>query len=138
MKIVEERKEDSQYFQGPFWIIADSLENIQSGNFTIIGERYLSNYDGSYTGELTSKSVKTHRKAWDNSGYSKTYNQDWDYYPRGRVAIYKGTAWIHINSFCNLPKVIDRIVDYYSINKLNIKIELNDETQGSHYNFKLR
>ena len=55
-----------------------------------------------------------------------------NYYPRGRVAIYKGIAFIHINSLCNVPKVIHEIISEYELYKLEIEVELNDEVQGSH------
>lgn len=131
------RKEDDTYYQGPFWIVADCFKDIHRGNFEIIGDKLLSDYDGNYLGERTSKSAKTHKKVWDN--YAAHYgNVDYIYYPRGRVAIYQGTAFIHINSKCNMPKVIDAVVEMYNLAKLEIEIDLNDTYQGSHYDFELK
>ena len=61
-----------------------------------------------------------------------------DYYPRGRVSIYEGTAFIHLNSKCNTPKIVDAIIKEYGLYKLEIEIEFNDDIQGSHYNFSLK
>lgn len=139
MKIINEsRKEEDFYFQGPFWIIADSFLDIIRGNFTILAEKYLSDYEGNYLEkDAISKSARTHKNVWENEYKSYYNNVDFDYYPRGRVSIYKGNAFIHLNSRCNLPKIIDSIVDTYNIDKLTKEIDLNDLYQGSHYNFKL-
>ncbi len=45
---------------------------------------------------------------------------------------------MHLNSKCNMPKVIDAIVEMYNLGKLEIEIDLNDTYQGSHYDFDLR
>lgn len=136
--IIGTRKEDEIYYQGPFWIIADSFKDIHRGKFQIIGEPLPCNYSGEYIGDATSKSAKTHKRIW-KSEYSDKYDiDDYTYYPRGRVAVYEGTAFIHLNSKCNIPSVIDRIVDMYKIEKLDIEIDLNDVYQGSHYDFKLK
>lgn len=137
-KIVSVRKEDNQYFQGPFWIIADSVKDIHRGKFCLIGEKYLSNYSGEYLDTSLSKSNRTHKKIWDNK-LSPNYNfVPYNYYPRGRVAIYEGTAFIHINSKCNIPSLIDRVIDEYELDGLEIEIDLNDIYQGSHYDFLLK
>lgn len=136
--IVGTRKEDELYYQGPFWIIADNFKDVHRGKFEIIGEPLLCDYHGNYVGNTTSKSAKTHKKIWE-SDYAKKYNNpDYTYYPRGRVAIYEGTAFIHLNSKCNIPAVVNAIVDKYQIKKLDIEVDLNDTYQGSHYDFKLK
>lgn len=138
MNIFCVRKEDDLYYQGPFWIIAESFKDILRGDFKIIGEKYVCNYDGNYTDDKTSKNQKTHKYLWNNK-YKLQYNQDdYTFYPRGKVSIYQGTAFIHINSRCNIPKVIDKIINDYNISKLEIEIDLNDTYQGSHYDFKLK
>lgn len=138
IKIINEvRKDDGNYFCGPFWIIADSFENILKGEFSLESVKYLCNYNGDFINNETSKSQKTHRKAWDTlkSNYN---NVEWTYYPRGRVSIYDGKAYIHLNSKCNIPKVIDAIVNEYIISNLEIIVDLNDTYQGSHYQFELK
>lgn len=132
------RKEDYLYYQGPFWIIADTFKDIHRGKFVLLGEPLLCDYHGNYVNDTTSKSSKTHKRIWD-SDYAPEYDEvDYIYYPRGRVAIYEGTAFIHLNSKCNIPSVIDAIIDKYQIDKLEVEIDLNDVYQGSHYDFQLK
>lgn len=131
----ETRKEDDLYFQGAFWIKADSFKDIMHNNFDlIIGSKILSDYSGNYVDEIQSKNSLSHKNLWNNvsDGHS------WTYYPRGRVAIYNGTAYIHLNSKCNTPEIIDRITKEYNLDKLDIDIDLNDTYQGSHYDFELK
>ncbi len=137
MKILyETRKEDQLYFQGPFWIIADSFIDIHRNKFSLECKKVLSDYEGNIVDD-TSKNSVTHKNWWKNNLQDK-YNQDFDYYPRGRVAIYNGIAFIHINSKCNINFVIDKIVNEYELSGLEIEVECNDEYQGSHYDFRLR
>ena len=138
MKITTSRKEDEYYFQGPFWIVADKFIDVLRGNFDIIGEKYLSDINGEYLDSGISKSARTHKNVWKTK-YALDYSEDdFTYYPRGRVSIYQGIAFIHINSKCNIPKVIDKIISEYGLQKLEIEVDLNDTYQGSHYDFKLR
>ena len=135
--VVGTRKEDELYYQGPFWIIADSFKDIHRGKFKLIGEQLLTDFSGNYINDATSKSQKTHKKVWEE--YKSQYKDvDYTFYPRGRVAIYEGTAFIHINSKCNIPSVIDAIIDMYHLDKLEIEVDLNDTYQGSHYDFQLK
>lgn len=142
----EVRKEDDLYYQGPFWIDAKSVKDIYQGNFNIIGMKFESDYNGDYINLQRSKSSLTHKKIWKellqdstNTEFIKKYkDKDYIYLPRGRVSIYNGTAFIHLNSKMNIPKVINKIIEYYSISKLEIDIDLNDEYQGSHYDYQLK
>lgn len=137
MKILATRKEDELYFQGPFWIIADTFKDILRGKFALICEKYPCDYNGEYENSNLSKSQKTHSRIWKEK-YSKLYNtDDYTFYPRGRVSVYRGTAFIHINSRCNIPSVIDKVIEEYCIGNLQLEIDLNDTYQGSHYDFKL-
>lgn len=141
-KYVKADKESDFYFKGPFWILAESVDAIQRGKFDIIGEKYLVNYDGQYVDDITSKRSKTHQQAWKKiinevNSNGKSFSKSYTYYPRGRVEVYKGKAYIHLNSICNTPKVIDEITNTYGIGKLDIVIDLNDTYQGSHYGFEL-
>lgn len=138
MNITCTRKEDDLYYQGPFWLIGDSFLDILRGKFEMVGAKFACDYDGEYIQNDKSKSQRTHKKIWD-SEYVNTYkDKDYTFYPRGRVSIYKGIAFIHINSKCNVPKVVDKIINEYNLGKLEIEIDLNDAYQGSHYNFKLQ
>ena len=138
MKLQETNKTEEYYFQGPFWIIADSFKDIHRGKFNLESFKCLSDYSGKYvSGQVPSKNQLTHKNIWKNISW-KYDLKEFDYYPRGRVAIYNGTAFIHIHSSCNIPFLIDKIISEFSLEKLNIEIECNDVIQGSHYDFKLR
>lgn len=134
--LIETRKEEQLYFQGPFWIIAESFSDIHRNKFTLECKKILSNYQGDIVEKISKNSV-THKNWWKNNLQSK-YNQEFDYYPRGRVAIYNGTAFIHLNSKCNINFVIDKVTEEYKLQGLEVEVEFNDEYQGSHYDFKLK
>lgn len=136
MKILKEvRKEDNNYFEGSFWIIADSVDKLLCGDFNIIGQKELTTHEGIRNRDRNVK-LLTHKQLWDS--YKKDYDVEYDYYPRGRVSVYNGKAYININSICNTPKVIDSILSFYCIRDLDYEISYNDVNQGSHYDFKLK
>ena len=137
MVITEVRKEDDTYFQGAFWIIANSIVDMLHSNFTLECNKVLSDFNGKIL-ENVSKNSLTHKNVWKNKLQTKYPGKDYNYYPRGRVAIYNGQAFIHINSICNTPAIIDKITEEYGLSKLEINIECNDIIQGSHYDFSLR
>lgn len=137
MRLTEVRAEDDLYYKGPFWVIADSVLDLQLGRFRIVGNKNLCTYEGKYL--EVSKNSQSHVHAWKDfpeSGKHPEYN----YYPRGRVEIYNDNAIIHINSICNTPKIVDSIVAFYELQKLTnrLYVEENDITQGSHYDFLLK
>ena len=142
----EIRKENDLYYQGAFWIEADSVIDIFRGNFSLIGIKLESDYNGNYLNLQRSKSSLTHSRIWkellnnlSNIDFTHKYkDEDYTYLPRGRVSIYNGIAFIHLNSKMNIPKVINKIVDEYNLHKLELEIDLNDEYQGSHYDFTLK
>ena len=138
MILSEVIKEDDIYFQGPFWIISDSQLSINIGHFQIIGDKFPVDKDGILLDKCISKNAQTHRNVWKRLYADKFDNVPFDYYPRGRVTIHKGTAIIHIHSFMNIPRVINNIVKLYNLVSLDIDIEHNDEIQGSHYDFQLK
>lgn len=136
MKILKEvRKQDDLYYQGAFWIKGNSVLDIIRGNFHIDGIQIPSDYEGRII-TSRSKNSLSHKNLWKefNDGNA---NLPFNYFPRGRVAIYKGKAFIHINSLFNQPDIIDAIIDEYSLDKLDIEIECNDVIQGGHYDFLL-
>lgn len=136
MKILKEvRKQDDLYYQGAFWIRGNSVLDIKRGNFKIDGIQIPSDYEGHVT-TSKSKNSLSHKNLWKEFN-SEEENIPFNYYPRGRVTIYRGKAFIHINSLFNQPDIIDVIIDKYGIEKLDIEIECNDVVQGSHYDFLL-
>ena len=140
MKIEETRKEDKTYYQGAFWIVADSFRDIMKGNFFLEGVMLESDYLGNYIDYIGSQKPLTHQRLWRDqfSKHKWGEGKEYKYYPRGRVAIHNGVAYIHLNSKCNSPKIIDEIVKTYGLDGLELEIDLNDTYQGSHYEFLLQ
>lgn len=133
------RKEDEVYYQGAFWIVGDSVRDIKRGNFEIVGVQLPCDYQGTYLEEVGSKNSLSHKNLWNRKiKYEVNPEVSFDYYPRGRVAIYRGQAWIHLHSLFNQPNIIDTIVEMYNLHKIDYDIDLNDTYQGSHYDFGLQ
>lgn len=137
MQLNEVRKEDDIYYQGAFWIKGDSIKDIKKGHFQIIGVELPCDYNGQYVNLFNkSKRSLTHKKLWmEYAGELK--DKPFNYLPRGRVSIYNGTAFIHLNSLFNQPDIIDAIIDKYCISRLDLEFDFNDTYQGSHYDFLL-
>ena len=133
----EVKKEDDFYFQGAFWITGKSIKDIIRGNFELLCEKRLCDIEGKDISSFQSKNSLNHKNLWKN-GFGTDYpDVPFDYYPRGRVSIYKGTAFIHIHSILHTPAIVDAIIDQYGIDKLEVEVERNDIIQGSHYDFLL-
>lgn len=125
------------YGCGPFWIIGDSFGDILKGNFKLESVQFDCDANGKLTDNAVAKSQMTHKKAWKtiNAPYG---NADWRYYPRGRVSVHQGKAYIHLNSRCNIPKIVDAVIDEFCIESLETVVDLNDTYQGNHYGFALK
>lgn len=136
-ELTEVRKEDDLFYQGAFWIIGDSIDEIKKNNFKLLTYKLLSDYNGNYAQTIESKNSLSHRRLWDDLNPFEDKTIPWNFYPRGRVAIYNGTAYIHIHSLFNQPSIIDKIIEEYGVDKLDIFIDMNDTNQGSHYDFLL-
>ena len=133
----EVRKEDDLYYQGAFWIMADSYRDIQRGNFSLVGEKISCSYTGERTRDASDGRSKTHKALWTaNNGYGHS-DKPYDYFPRGRVSVYRGVAYVNIHSLCNTPKVVNAIISEFNLQHLELELECNDETQGNHYDFRL-
>ena len=77
MKILKEvRKEDNNYFEGSFWIIADSVDKLLCGDFNIIGQKESTTYEGIRNRDRNVK-LLTHKQLWDS--YKKDYDVEYDY-----------------------------------------------------------
>lgn len=138
MLLTEVRKEDDLYYNGVFWIVADSVKDILKGKFKLVGKKFEVDYDGNYLNPVRGKEM-THKYIWENE-FTSTYNNvPFNFYPRLRCNVYKGQVFINLHSLINLPKVIDAVTDACNYHKLNngFEIDNNDEEQGSHYNFLL-
>lgn len=124
LRLNEVRKEEDLYFKGPFWVKGESIDAIKMGSFTIEDYKVPCDFDGNIIqGEdLTHSQIKT----------------DFDYYPRGRVGIYKGTAYINIHSILNQPDIIDEVINIFNLSKLKVAVKHEDGKAGHHYGFKLQ
>ncbi len=138
MNLTETRKEDDVYYQGAFWIVAPSFKDVLKGNFELIGVTLESDYYGNYTNYGGTKKALTHQRLWRDKFGQQYPDKSYTFFPRGRVAIYDGVAFIHLNSRCNTPKIIDAIVKMYNIGRLDLDLDLNDTYQGGHYDFELK
>lgn len=137
MILKEVRKEDDLYYQGAFWLIGNSVKDIKTGNSFILGNKLSCDFNGKYLVAIESKNALSHKRIWTE--FSADYNNvPYNYYPRGRVSIYNGTAYIHIHHLFNQPDIIDKIISEYNLKKLEIEVETNDITQGFHYDFLLK
>lgn len=136
MNLNEVRKEDDLYYEGAFWIKGNSVRDIKKGNYEIIGIKIPCNYMGTPLTDRSKRSL-THLRLWPE--YNKGLeNKPYNYLPRGRVAIYNGVAYIHLNSLFNQPDLVDKLEKEYNLGKLEIDLDFNDTYQGSHYDFLLK
>ena len=136
----EVRKADDIYFSGAFWIIADSYKDILiNNNISIVGEQIATNYDGSYAQVINSLRGLTHKRLWSEKFQNElctSYN--YNYYPRGRVGINKGHAYINLPIECiNAPHLIDLIRRFYGIEKLEYEVVPQDSGKMDNYMFEL-
>lgn len=136
-QLTEVKKEDDLYFQGAFWITGDSVKDIIRGNFNLICEKRLCDINGKDVNITGSKNSLNHKNLWKSEFGKDQNDKSFDYYPRGRVSIYKGTAFIHIHSILHTPAIVDAVINEYGIDKLDVEVERNDILQGSHYDFLL-
>lgn len=136
--IVEVRKEDDIYYQGAFWVVGESVHDIKTGNFKIEGIQIPCDCSGNYLKLVKSKSGLTHKNLWNREFKNKLNSEEpFNYYPRGRVSIHKGIAYINLYSLFNQPDIIDQVTNLYHLENLEIEIDLKDTYQGSHYDFLL-
>lgn len=138
MKIAETRREDNLYFKGPFWVIANSVHDILIGNYELLCDKELCTYDGELNRSRINRKNQTHEQTWNRFKSEYGTNLPYNYYPRGRVEVYKGVAYININSLLNTPKIINDILREYQISELEYHVFAIDELQGSHYDFELK
>lgn len=136
MKLNEVRKEDDLYFEGPFWIISPSMEELNKGNFTVLSNQYLVDFYGKPVLPLT-RYQSTHEYIW-NSKYKDSFGvHPYNYYPRGRVVFKDGKVYLNIPK--GLPddlikKEVARKFDYDEFDNVFYK----DPTSGNHYTFELK
>ena len=138
MKIQESRKEDELYFKGPFWIVADSVKDILSNNYTLLCDKELCTYEGKLDRSRPNRKEQTHEAVWNKYKQELKTDLPYNYFPRGRVEVYQGVAYININSLLNTPKIINDILKEYKIGKLEYHVYTIDTLQGSHYDYLIK
>ena len=101
-QLVEVKKEDDVYFQGAFWIKGNSVKDIIRGNFELICEKRLCDFNGKDVNILASKNSLNHKNLWKNEFGAQHGDKSFDYYPnpgpilkRGRIASRRG--FVRIN-----------------------------------------
>lgn len=131
----EVRKEDDVYYQGAFWIIGDSMKDIlDNKKYHLCCHKILSDYNGNMIDKIESKRSLSHKRLWD-SKYKviEQSNKEFNYYPRGRVGISNGIAYINLINDCDYDFIINDIIKEYELDKLEIRKELvNDFSDGGH------
>ena len=144
MRISEVRTKDDMYFKGPFWIVADSVKDIHGGRYKIIGEKYLCDFDGKFaSANVPPRSMMTHKKLWKDKYATELNDTDkpFNYYPRGRVEVWDGQAYIFVHGSMNFEPLIGNLIHEYALDKLDDEslVEVVDnDYQGSHYDYLLR
>lgn len=139
------RKEDDIYYNTVFWIVAPTIRDIlankkdEQGNpkWELVGQAFPVTYEGDYIDKVN-KNDLTHKRIWSKEYANKYEQSDYMYYPRGRVNVSNGIAYVNINSNMNCPHMIDAIIQEANIEKLELELDFNDTYQGSHYGYKLR
>ena len=132
----EIRPEDNLYLIGPFWIISDSIEELNKGNFNVIFETFLVDYEGNYVNRVP-RSQFTHKGIWENKYKSNYNNVSFDYFPRGRISFYQGKTTLNIPKGLNETLVIESLSKIYDFDKSS-DIKYTDPTSGNHYSFQLK
>lgn len=133
----ETKAEDELYFEGVFWIIADSFEDILNGNYKIITKKLLVDYQGELK-QVFDGTNWTHEQIWDKLFKSTYENKSFDYYPRGRIVVKNGSYWINLPSEIYLPDIIDGLTAEFCLSKLNRKTSIKRSSSGDHYHFELK
>lgn len=133
---VESRKEDDLYFEGAFWIIANSLEDIYAGNFEILSEKFLVNYEGKLQQEFDANTW-SHQKIWETKYTNKYQGKSYKYFPRGRIVVKNGKAYFNCPYEIYLPQVVDAVTKDFCIGKLEHIAATKSSENGSHYDFEL-
>ena len=144
MKIVtkasteQARKEDELYYEGTWWLVANSLSDLLSGRFSIVGEKYPVDFNGKALSS-SQTTMMEHKQIWPLLYQFKYGNVSYDYYPRGRVSILaNGKAFIYMPKKAFTPAVYDAIRKHHNLLKLDVSLQQSSSGDGSHYDFKLQ
>ncbi len=133
----EVRKEDDIYYQGAFWLIANELEDIYKGDFSIICEKVLVDYTGKLL-QPYDPTLWAHQQIWNKKYQDKYPDKDYKYFPRGRIVVKNGKAYFNCPVEVYLPQVVDSIEKEFCIEKLEHIAATKSSENGSHYDFRLK
>ena len=133
VQFTEVKKEDDLYFKGDFWIKGTSVKDVIRGNFNLLCEKRQCDINGNDVNAAGSKNSLDHTTLRKSKSGKDQSDKSFDYYPRGRVSIDKGTAFIYIHPILNTPALIDAIIKEYGIDKLDVEVERNNTIPRSHY-----
>lgn len=136
MMLREVRENENLYFAGPFWLIGNSLEDINRGNFSILSEKFLVDYNGQPTVK-NNPEVCTHKHIW-NSKYKDNYSVEYNYYPRGRIVFQRGKLYLNIPEGLNVSAIKDALLKEFDYNRDFDNVFYKDPTTGGHYSFQLK
>lgn len=140
MKLNEIRNEEDLYFEGPFWIIAQSMEELNKGNFTILSHPYLVDFWGKPVMPVP-RNESTHEYIW-NARYRRSipdhpYSHEYNYYPRGRVVFKEGKVYLNIPSGLPVDLIKEKVAYKFDYDEFD-KVFYKDPTSGNHYTFQLK
>lgn len=136
MQLVEMRKEEDFYFEGPFWITANSLQEIREGKFKILAERYLVDFYGKPVSKVE-PSKSTHKYIWETK-YQEVLRVDYNYFPRGRVVFREGHLYLNIPQGLPLNEIQAPILQAFDYRREFDQVFYKDPTTGGHYSFLLK
>ena len=90
--------------------------------------------------KIKSKRSLSHKRLLWNEMYKCKANAEvvFNYFPRGRIAISKGVAFINIIDVCNTQEIIENVIKEYEIDGLEIRIMYYDgNADNGHQDFTL-
>lgn len=120
----------SSFYKGVFWYIPDKGD--------LIVKKVACDNNGTAM-ELTEYSSKSgdnfnHKIEWSKLLHSTTKGKPYNFYPRGRVEIKRGTAIVYLNPALKEPRIEEKIKSEFSL--LDEAINIRFVADGSfHYEY---
>lgn len=119
-------------YQGFFWVIAKSFEDILNGNYKILAEKFVAE-----NGKELNKNSRTHKRVWDGK-YKKEYGVAYNYYPRGRITVKNSSYRLYLPPEIYQPDIIDNLTDEFKVGKLKRNTSIKESSKGAPYAFLLK
>ncbi len=123
------------HYKGNFWLVAESVRDIRTGNFVCVGQRVPCDDDGNVVGTSEHIRLQPHKVLYNHMANSDgQILKSVDYYPKASVTVYNDHAFIRLPAKLNVMPVIEKIIQCYELDGL---ITVRDiDTEYGHY--KLR